>query len=142
MQILNELLPTGPGRIKAMQEAGPDGPIVMVNMLKFHEYAQYPDEAGNEAQISGREAYMRYARVVMKILPDFGGHSIFAGNVSWLMIGQVEDLWDEIVLIEYPNRGQLLAMSLSEQWKAASVHRQAGLAGQLNIETTAMNFTK
>ena len=32
----------------------------------------------------------------------------------------------------------MVAMSMSEAWLEASVHREAGLAGQLNIETTMM----
>ena len=37
-----------------------EGPVMMVNLLKFREKAAYPD--GRDAEISGREAYGRYAR--------------------------------------------------------------------------------
>ena len=57
--------------------------------------------------------------------------------MTFLALGQVEDLWDEVAIAKYPNRGALLAMSSSEEWRAASMHRTAGLAGQLNVETVA-----
>ena len=41
---------------------------------------------------------------------------------------------DEIAIAEYPNRGAMLAMSMSEAWQTAAIHRSAGLEGQLNIE--------
>jgi uncharacterized protein (DUF1330 family) len=134
MDVINEVMPTDPKRIAAMQEAGPEGPIVMVNLLKFREKARYAD--GRDADLSGREAYQRYAQGVVELLPDFGGRAIFAGDVTFLSLGQVDDLWDEILLVEYPDRAALWAMSTSERWRELSIHREAGLAGQLNIETT------
>jgi len=136
VQVTNDVYPTDPKQIEAMRAPGPQGPIVMVNLLKFREKAQYPD--GRDAHLSGREAYMRYAVEVTKLLVKFGGRAIFAGDVTHLALGRVEELWDEIALAEYPNRGALLAMSSSPEWRAIAVHREAGLAGQLNIETTYM----
>ena len=54
-----------------------------------------------------------------------------------LSLGKVEDLWDEVAIACYPNRAALVAMSTSEPWRKAAVHREAGLAGQLNIETVS-----
>jgi len=136
MKVTNEVMPGDPKRIAAMQEAGPSGPIVMVNLLKFREKAHYPD--GRDAQLSGREAYQRYGAAVMRLLPKYGARPLFAGDVTFLALGQVEELWDEIALVEYPNRAALWAMSTSPEWREAAVHRTAGLAGQLNIETTYM----
>ena len=59
---------------------------------------------------------------------------MLAGDVTFLALGQVEELWDEVALAKYPNRAALWAMSTSEAWQKIAVHRAAGLAGQLNIE--------
>jgi len=134
MEVVNEVMPADPKRIAAMQEAGPGGPIIMINLLKFRARARYPD--GRDAQLSGREAYLRYAAAVFELLPKFGGRALFAGDVTFLALGQVEELWDEVALAEYPNRAALWAMSTSPEWREIAVHREAGLAGQLNIETT------
>ncbi len=138
MKVTNELLPSDEDRMRAMMEKGPDGPIFMVNMLKFKDEAEYPD--GRDSALSGREAYMLYARAVAEILPQYGGELVFAGDVTFLAIGQCEELWDEIAIVSYPDRGSLLKMSMSEEWQAASVHRTAGLKGQLNIETVGLEI--
>jgi len=134
MEVEDEIFPSDPRRIAAMQEAGPPGPIVMVNLLRFRERAQYPD--GRDAHLSGREAYARYGAAVVGLLPRFGGRVLFAGDVSFLALGRVERLWHEVALAEYPDRAALWAMSTSPECQEIAVHRAAGLEGQLNIETT------
>lgn len=133
MEVVNEVLPSDPNLVQEMMQPGPDGPIFMVNLLKFKEKAEYED--GRETTLSGREAYMLYARAVTEILPEFGGRAVFVADVSFLSLGQVEELWDEIAIVMYPGRSDLTRMSMSPEWREASVHRTAGLKGQLNIET-------
>ena len=133
MQVQNEVFPSDPERLKAMMEKGPDGPIFMVNLLKFKDKAEYHD--GRPCDLSGRDAYMIYGRAVTELLPQFGGRGLFAGDVTFLALGQVEELWDEIAIAMYPDRAAMVRMSLSEEWREIAVHRMAGLKGQLNIET-------
>ena len=133
MQVVNEVTPGDPDRVREMMAPGPDGPIFMVNLLKFKDRAEYKD--GRPCDLSGRDAYMIYGREVSKLLPKFGGGAFFAGDVTFLALGQVEELWDEIAVATYPNRKALFDMSTSPEWQAISVHREAGLKGQLNIET-------
>jgi len=135
MKVVNELLPSTLEQIQAMQEPGPNGPIYMVNLLKFRDKAEYED--GRETDLSGRAAYQLYGLGVMQLLPKYGGKLVFVGDVTGLQIGKVEELWDEVVIAMYPDRAALLAMSTSKEWRDLSVHRAAGLAGQLNIETVA-----
>jgi uncharacterized protein (DUF1330 family) len=133
MQVVNEVVPSDPAQMQTMAETGPDGPIFMVNLLKFKDKAEYED--GRETDLTGRQAYNLYGAAVAGILPDYGGRLFFISDVTFLSLGQVEELWDEIAIAAYPDRGSLLRMSMSEEWRAAAVHRAAGLAGQLNIET-------
>ena len=53
------------------------------------------------------------------------------------MLGEVEELWDEVAIVMYPSRAAMLRMVSSDAYLAIAVHRDAGLAGQLNIETHA-----
>ncbi len=131
MEVVNEVLPTSAERIEEMQQQGPDGPIHMVNLLKFKEKAEYED--GRETDLS--------AQAVSEIIRHYGGELMFAADVTFLALGQVEELWDEVAIATYPNRRALFDMSTSDEWRAASVHRTAGLAGQLNIETVAPQGT-
>lgn len=139
MDVINEVLPTSGERIQEMMQPGPDGPIYMVNLLKFKTKAEYED--GRETDLTGYEAYQLYGRAVPELLKDYGGELTFAADVTFLALGQVEELWDEVAIVQYPNRGALLQMSSSQAWRDAAVHRSAGLAGQLNIETVPSSFS-
>jgi uncharacterized protein (DUF1330 family) len=133
MRFLNELYPSSEAQRQAIMEPGPDGPIVMVNLLKFKERAAYED--GRATELSGREAYGLYGQAVVPLLHGVGGRLLFGAEVTFLMLGQAEPLWDQVVLAEYPNRAALVRMAMSAAYQEIAVHRTAGLAGQLNIET-------
>ncbi|MEL6894193.1 MAG: DUF1330 domain-containing protein [Actinomycetota bacterium] len=136
MHVTNEVSPSDPDQLAQLTEPGPDGPIYMVNLLKFKERAEYDD--GRQTELSGRDAYALYGAGVAPLVADHGGRVVFSGAVSWLMLGQADDLWDQVAVVEYPNRGALLAMATSDAYQEITVHRTAGLAGQLNIETTGL----
>ena len=114
-------------------EEGHDGPIFMVNLLKFKEKAEYPDK--RETDLTGREAYAIYGKEVVEHLEKVGGKPIFGSDVTRLMLGEVEDLWDQVAIAMYPNRKAMLKMISDPDYIESAQHRVAGLAGQLNIET-------
>lgn len=114
---------------------GPEnGPFVMVNLLKFKETAEYAD--GSDADLSGAKAYARYGKGIQACLAAVDGKQIYAGPVTGLMIGEVEELWDMVALVEYPSLAAMQKMMSSPEYRAIEVHRKAGLAGQLNIRTS------
>ena len=113
-----------------------DGPFVMVNLLKFKERADYPE--GSDAGLSGREAYARYGAGVQACLAAVGGKQLYAGAVTELMLGEVQELWDMVALAQYPSRAAMMAMVQSPEYQAIEKHRVAGLAGQLNIRTKSI----
>jgi len=121
-------------QLQGFSEPGPQGPIYMLNLLKFKEKAEYAD--GRETDLSGAEAYAIYGAAVGKILAKLGGGGMFSAGVERLMLGEVEELWDTVAIATYPNRQAMLDMMMSEEYQAIHHHREAGLAGQLNIETT------
>ena len=111
-----------------------EGPICMVNLLKFKEKAEYED--GRDTDLTGREAYALYEEGVKKLLQEIGGGIGFEGDVERLALGEVEELWDVVALAVWPSRGAMFKVMQSPDMQAISVHRSAGLAGQINIETT------
>lgn len=113
-----------------------DGPFVMVNLLKFKDKATYPD--GRDPGLSGAEAYARYGAEVGKLIVALGGRTHYAGRVTGLMLGEVEELWDMVALAEYPSLAAFREMVASPEYRAIAVHRDAGLAGQLNIRTKSL----
>jgi uncharacterized protein (DUF1330 family) len=112
-----------------------DGPFVMVNLLKFKDRAEYED--GSDAHLTGREAYARYGEGVTKLVEALGGAMHYSGEVTGLMIGEVEELWDLVALVEYPSLAAFRDMAMGPGMAAIEHHRKAGLAGQLNIKTKA-----
>ncbi len=140
MNIVNQVNPTDADQLAQFGEPGPDGPIYMVNLLKFKEHAEYAD--GRDTELSGAEAYAIYAAAVVPMVMERGGRLVFSGAVNWLMLGQADDMWDQVAVVEYPNRATLLEMTSSPAYGEITVHRTAGLAGQLNIETTGLFVPK
>jgi uncharacterized protein (DUF1330 family) len=138
MEVENSVMPNE-SQIKGFFEPGAPGPIYMVNLLKFKEKAEYAD--GRETPLTGAEAYQLYAAAVSELLQQFGGHAAFFADVQRLILGEVEELWDEVAIAVYPSRQAMLDMMQSDTMKEISEHRAAGLAGQLNIETTGANGT-
>ncbi len=111
-------------------------PICMVNLLKLKQKAEYPaDHELHGKDMSGAEAYAIYAEGVSKIIQNLGGEMKFSGGVERLMVGEVEELWDLVAVVKYPSRAAMGEMIMSSEYQAISIHRSAGLAGQLNIET-------
>jgi uncharacterized protein (DUF1330 family) len=132
MKFENAVLPTGEQAAATFKSQSP-GPVVMVNLLKFKPRATYDD---GEA-VSGAEAYGRYGAGFAPLLRAAGGRVIYSGAVRGLMIGQVDELWDAVAVVEYPSAEAFGAIIRSPEYQAISHHREAGLAGQLNIRTSA-----
>ena len=132
MQVTNAVRPP---RARALRffMGRDDGALVMVNLLKFRPFAQYPD--GSDAHVTGREAYLRYGTVARTLIAGVGGHVRYSGDVTGLLLGDVEELWDAVALAEYPSLAAFRSMAMSREMRAIEHHREAGLAGQLNIRT-------
>ena len=132
MKVENAVMP-GPQQAMDFFNGAEDGPFVMVNLLKFKPRAEYPD--GADAHLTGAEAYARYGAAVRKLVEGLGGRMRYAGAVTGLLLGEVEELWDVVALAEYPSLAAFRAMAMSPEMHAIEHHRKAGLAGQLNIRT-------
>ena len=132
MKVENKVIPSDE-QINGFLEEPDLGPISMVNLLKYKKSAVYDD--GRETNLSGKEAYQLYAAEVIKLIEKYGGEFVFAGSVSRLMLGEVEEMWDEIAIAKYPSRKAMFEMTMDPDYQKIHVHRDAGLKGQLNIET-------
>ena len=133
MEVINKVVPNSE-QMEGFTKPVPEGPIYMVNLLKFKEKAVYED--GRQTELSGQAAYALYAEEVSKLLEDVGGKIEFNAQVERLMFGEVEELWDSVAIAMYPSRAAMLEMMMTNGMREISAHRAAGLKGQLNIETT------
>ena len=136
MEVQNKVNPSEQQMAEFM-EPGHEEPIYMLNLLKFKEKASYEDN--RETTLSGREAYEIYAKEVAEHLEKVGGKPVFGADVSRLMLGEVEDLWDMVAIARYPSRKAMLKMITDPDYIESAKHRASGLKGQLNIETKTGN---
>ena len=132
MKVRNKVTPNEE-QINGFLENPEIGPISMVNLLKFKDKAVYED--GRDTSLTGEEAYRLYAAEVINLVQKYGGEFLFAGKVNRLMLGEVEEMWDSIAIAKYPSRKAMFEMTMDPEYQKIHVHRDAGLEGQLNIET-------
>lgn len=137
MDVGNAVYPTH-SRVEALMADTSDGPVVMLNLLKFRAKAVYADRRASE--LTGRQAYDLYAAPMQKVIEDGGGRVLFGGDIASLVIGEVEDLWDTCVLVEYPSAAAFAAIVTSPEVAEIGVHRAAGLDGQLLIRVTQLGL--
>jgi len=130
MNVENALYPTA-DRIADLMVDKSDQPIVMLNLLKFRDRAEYAD--GRASDLSGRDAYMLYGDKMQELVVREGGRIVFSGDIMSLVIGTVGDMWDVAALVEYPSSAAFARIATSPEVAAIGVHRAAGLAGQLLI---------
>lgn len=124
----------GPGGVNPTEaqiravEAGPDGRVQMINLLKFHDRARYPDDfSGPEpTDVSGEEAYGRYGAVALEQVAKRGGRLVLLAAADEEVIGSPGD-WDQVAVVEYPSRAAFLDMIADPAYQAGTVHRTAAL---------------
>jgi uncharacterized protein (DUF1330 family) len=135
VDVENHVYPTA-SRVEALLADDSGDPVVMVNLLKFRPKAVYPD--GRPSDLTGRQAYDLYASAMQKVIEKNGGRLLFGGDIASLVIGEVGDLWDTCVLVEYPSAAAFAAIVTSPEVTEIGVHRAAGLDGQLLIRATPL----
>jgi len=107
-------------------DADTPGPIVMLNLLRYREQADYPDDFEAEP-CPGKEAYRRYSAQALARIESVGGRVIYWGRVQASVIAPDAEEWDEVFLVEYPSRAALLEMLSQPEYRAIVPHRTAGL---------------
>lgn len=143
MATLNALDPN-PEQIKAfLAHSKADQPVHMLNLLKFKDKATYKDDRAESGEnLSGREAYGRYAKGfgdMLKARNIAGTQTVFGGNANAFLIGGGEGAqakqqeWDAVAIVKYPNAAAMFEAVSNDDYKAVHYHRRAGLAGQLLI---------
>ena len=76
-----------------------DGPVWMVNLMKYREVADYAD--GRESTISGRQADDIYPPI--ESLRTVGAEIVFFGDVDQQLLGD-DTVWDRIAVVIHPSR--------------------------------------
>jgi len=102
---------------------------VMVNFLGYRENG-------------GAAAYARYGRVAMRTVYRTGGRLMFAGRILEIVrpatAGPCVGAWDDLAAMRYNRPEAILSMEHVPEYRAALVHRDAGLARTVVIAATPL----
>jgi uncharacterized protein (DUF1330 family) len=117
-----------PAAVLATAAALPkDRPVVMINLLRYRERAEY----GNRTEFSpcsGRDAYyQRYAPVSTPLVMAEGGKVTWFGHVVGRVIAPPHEVWDDVILVEYPHFECLQRVFANPKYQAVVIHRTAAL---------------
>lgn len=95
-----------------------DGPVHMLNLMKYREVADYAD--GNEPARTGREADDEYSPV--DVLAAIGASICLTAEV----LDASED-WDRVAVVRYPTRRSFIDMQARRDFQDKHVHKEAGM---------------
>lgn len=108
---------------------GITGEVVMLNLLRFREIADYsgfPQLAPPEP-ISGRQAYERYVAHTLPFLRASGGDVLYAGDGGDYLVGPPGQGWDMALLVRQRSVASFMAFASDEAYLAGIGHRVAAL---------------
>lgn len=112
------------------------GPVVMVNLMRFR--ARSLDGDG-----SGWDAYLRYSALTVPMIKARGGTLLWTGDAKAIALG-VQDInrWDYLALVYYPTVAAFLDMMMSADYEnLCDPHRRNGCEEHV-ILATAEAYSK
>jgi uncharacterized protein (DUF1330 family) len=114
----------------ALASAPDEGPVVMLNLLKFKETA-------TDGNASGASEYGKYSDVVVQMVEARGGKVRWMGRADQVLIGDDDaNDWDSVALVEYPSRKAFIDMVTAPDYEKAHEHRESGLERTVLIACT------
>jgi hypothetical protein len=128
---------TGPPYLEPTQESGRDfmlrgiqGEVVMLNLLRFREIADYSasPELRPETPISGAEAYDLYVAHTLPHLRESGGDLEFLGDGGSYLIGPADERWDLVLLVRHRSVGTFMSFASNESYLGGMGHRLAAIS--------------
>jgi hypothetical protein len=105
------------------------GNVVMLNLLRFRETADYsatPDLAPS-TPISGAAAFQRYIDHTLPYLHETGGDLVFLGAGGAFLIGPEAERWDMVMLVRQESAESFLAFASHKAYLAGMGHRTAAV---------------
>ena len=102
-------------------------PFYTVNLYRFHAEAQYLPSSkyfNRPVNSSGKAAFERFSKVMIKLLASNSSHPIFASN--W--VHDESSNWEKLVVVRYKSRRDIAEIFASSAFVNASEHKWAALA--------------
>jgi uncharacterized protein (DUF1330 family) len=116
--------------IEGLKDLEHQGPIVMVNLMRFRERSL-------DGNGSGWDAYLRYSALTVPMIKARGGTLMWTGNAKAVALGRQDgNQWDYVALVYYPTLAAFLEMMMSPDYeKLSDPHRRNGCADHVIICT-------
>ena len=108
--------------VDSLSSLDDDGPVWMVNLMRYRDRAQYAD--GRATELSGREADDLYAP--MDSLAAVGAEVVLFGDVESQLLGD-DPPWDRVAVVKYPTHRAFVEMQQRPDFIAHHVHKDAGM---------------
>ncbi len=114
---------------QALFTSGIEGEVVMLNLLRFKETADYSahPELAPDQPISGQQAYQKYMEFTTPFLQQSGGKLIFSGQASHFFIGPENQRWDLVIMVQQKSLADFMAFASNPDYLAGLGHRTAAL---------------
>ena len=110
------------GHKLATTDPADDGPVWMVNLMKYKEVADYGD--GADSGRSGRDADDEYT--LTGPLKAVGAEIVYVAEVDATPLGDGTQ-WDRVAIVKYPTRRSFIEMQQRSDFKDKHVHKEAGM---------------
>lgn len=125
-------------QIETLVSSPLDGPVVMLNLLKFAPKAGGEGAANGSADgASGEDSFRRYGDELRSLMERTGAKLLWQGRADSVVIGDDEaDGWDAVLLVEYPSRKAFLQMTGSKEYEDVGKHRTNALTDSRLIAMT------
>ena len=116
--------------VRGLEEIDPDGPVVMVNLMRFRERSLDGDG-------SGWDAYLRYSALTVPMIKARGGTLLWTGDAKAVALGEPEaNRWDYLALVYYPSAAAFIDMMTSADYETrCDPHRHNGCEAHVIICT-------
>lgn len=113
----------------AFYRRGIKGEVVMLNLLKFKEKADYSNlpEIDPGKELTGREAYQLYIDLTLPFLKEAGSEVIFMGKGGPFLIGPEDAEWDEVLLVKHQSVAKFMEFAQNAPYLKIAGHRTAAL---------------
>ena len=112
-----------------------DGPVWMINLMRYKEQAEYAD--GRKTELSGREADDAYTP--LGPLAAVGAEPVYLADVEDQFIGDGPK-WDRVAVVRYPTRASFIEMQTRDDFQKAHEHKEAGMAETIVIGGQPMDL--
>lgn len=120
--------PTDAG-VHALLGRAIEGPVVMLNLLRFREVADYSDfpSLRPATPISGRAAYDRYVAHTRPFLEATGGSVVMIAEGGSYFVGPDDERWDLVLLVRQNSVADFFSFATNADYLAGVGHRTAAV---------------